>query len=39
MRAVAHGMKPHGGKGPSKAVATEFMVADQNRSKAKALRA
>jgi hypothetical protein len=28
MAAVAHGMKPRGGKGPSKAVAKEFNRAD-----------
>ena len=31
MRAVAHGMKPRGGKGPSKKVAKEFMKADALR--------
>ena len=29
MAAVAHGMKPKGGKGPSKAVAKEFNQADK----------
>jgi hypothetical protein len=29
MRAVAHGMKPKSGKGPSVAVAKEFVAADQ----------
>jgi len=31
MRAVAHGMKPRGGKGPSKKVAAEFVRADALR--------
>ena len=31
MRAVAHGMKPRGGKGPSRKVAKEFMQADALR--------
>lgn len=29
MEAIAHGMKPKGGKGPSKAVAQEFVDADK----------
>jgi len=29
MRAIAHGMKPRSGKGPSVAVAKEFVVADK----------
>lgn len=29
MRAVAHGMKPRGGKGPSVKVAKEFVAADR----------
>jgi hypothetical protein len=29
MRAVAHGMKPKSGKGPSVAVAKEFVAADK----------
>ena len=33
MRAVAHGMKPSSGKGPSVAVAKEFMHADERKSK------
>jgi hypothetical protein len=33
MRAVAHGMKPSNGKGPSVAVAKEFMHADERKSK------
>jgi hypothetical protein len=31
MRAVAHGMKPKSGKGPSVAVAKEFVRADQKK--------
>lgn len=30
MRAVAHGMKPRGGKGPSQAVAQDFEKADES---------
>lgn len=33
MAAVAHGMKPKGGKGPSKAVAKEFHKADMGKKK------
>ena len=33
MRAVAHGMKPKSGKGPSKEVAEEFVRADQRKKK------
>lgn len=29
MEAIAHGMKPKGGKGPSKKVAREFVAADK----------
>lgn len=32
MQAVAHGMKPRGGKGPSMAVAKEFVAADKGKS-------
>lgn len=35
MEAVAHGMKPRGGKGPSKAVAKEFVAADKAKGKKK----
>lgn len=31
MRAVAHGWKPKGFKGPSVAVAKDFMAADQKK--------
>lgn len=31
MKAVAHGMKPRGGKGPSVAVAKEFVAADKGK--------
>ena len=34
MRAVAHGMKPRGGGGPSVAVAKDFVKADQARGTA-----
>lgn len=33
MRAVAHGMKPSSGHGPSVAVAKEFMHADEAKKK------
>jgi hypothetical protein len=33
MRAVAHGMKPKSGKGPSVAVAKEFVRADARKKK------
>lgn len=33
MRAVAHGMKPQNGKGPSVAVAKEFFHADERAHK------
>jgi hypothetical protein len=33
MRAVAHGMKPQNGKGPSVAVAKDFMHADERKRK------
>lgn len=33
MCGVAHGMKPRGGKGPSKAVAKEFCKADSAKKK------
>jgi hypothetical protein len=39
MRAVAHGYKKPGGGGPSVAVATEFMHADEAKSKGKRNRA
>jgi ribosomal protein S7 len=29
MAMIAHGVKPRGGKGPSKAVAREFLAADK----------
>jgi hypothetical protein len=32
MRAVAHGMKPRSGKGPSVAVAKEFVAADKRKN-------
>jgi hypothetical protein len=35
MRAVAHGMKPKGGKGPSVAVAKEFVAADKAKKRKK----
>jgi hypothetical protein len=35
MRAIAHGMKPRGGKGPSVAVAKEFVKADQAKKRKK----
>lgn len=33
MEGIAHGMKPKSGKGPSKAVAEEFVKADQAKGK------
>jgi len=33
MRAIAHGMKPSSGKGPSVAVAKDFMHADERAKK------
>ena len=38
MRAVAHGFKPSNGKGPSVAVAREFMHADERRKPGKRTR-
>jgi hypothetical protein len=38
MRAVAHGMKPRSGHGPSVAVAKEFMHADEARKPGKRSR-
>jgi hypothetical protein len=38
MRAIAHGMKPTNGKGPSVAVAREFMHADEAKSKGRRSR-
>lgn len=35
MRAVAHGFRPDRMKGPSKAVAKEFVKADQKKRKGK----
>lgn len=35
MEAIAHGMKPRGGKGPSVAVAQEFVAADKRRKSKK----
>lgn len=32
MEAIAHGMKPKGGKGPSLAVAKEFVAADKGKT-------
>lgn len=31
MEGIAHGMKPRGGNGPSKAVAQEFVQADKGK--------
>ncbi len=33
MEGIAHGMKPKGGNGPSKAVAEEFVQADMAKGK------
>ena len=33
MEGIAHGMKPTGGKGPSKAVAEDFVAADTAKGK------
>jgi hypothetical protein len=38
MRAVAHGMKPSNGKGPSVAVAREFEAADEAKKKGRRTR-
>jgi len=38
MRAVAHGMKPSSGHGPSVAVAKEFMHADEAKKKGRRSR-
>lgn len=38
MEGIAHGMKPRSGKGPSKAVAEEFVKADAGRSSTVAKR-
>jgi hypothetical protein len=35
MQAVAHGAKPKGGHGPSRAVAKEFVAADHSRGATK----
>jgi hypothetical protein len=35
MLAIAHGAKPKGGKGPTRAVAKEFVAADHARGAAK----
>lgn len=35
MEGIAHGMKPRGGKGPSPAVAKEFVQADKGKKFAK----
>jgi hypothetical protein len=35
MQAVAHGAKPKGGHGPSRAVAKEFIAADHSRGATK----
>ncbi len=34
MQAIAHGAKPKGSKGPTKAVAKEFVAADHKRGSA-----
>jgi hypothetical protein len=36
MEAIAHGAKPKGGHGPSKAVAKEFVAADKAKASAHA---
>jgi hypothetical protein len=38
MRGIAHGMKPYNGKGPSVAVAKEFVKADEAKRKGKRTR-
>jgi hypothetical protein len=38
MEGIAHGMKPRGGKGPSVAVAKEFVAADKSEGKYDACR-